>query len=142
MPALSPPATLGSTVTGLSETHASWSKLQAKKLVEKGAGINVEASSLPSYQIIKICYIFNRSLKDSMPYLTVCIFGKEITVLLDSGTSNTILASDLRLVLNKYLVKIKNCQLTHWTQAADMTKHCIDGQIVIPITLECRTRDI
>lgn len=23
-----------------------------------------------------------------------------------------------------------------------MTKQCIDGQIVIPITLECRTRDI
>lgn len=70
------------------------------------------------------------------------LHGKEITVLLDSGTSNTILASDLRLVLNKCLVKIKNCQLTRWTQAADMTKHCVDGQIVIPITLECRTRDV
>lgn len=106
MPALSPPATQGSTVTGLSEKHASWSKLQAKKLVEKGAGINVEAGYLPSYHIIKIGYIFKRSLKDPRPYLTVCIFGKEITVQLDSGASNTILASDLRWVLNKYLVQI------------------------------------
>lgn len=119
------------------------SELRAKKLVEKGASITVEADSLTlaSHQTIKIGYIFNRSLKDPRPFLVVRIFGKEITALLDSGASNTILGSEAKWVLEKFPAKVKNCHPTH-LETADMTKHCIDGQIVVPITLEGRTRDI
>lgn len=44
-------------------------------------------------------------------------------------------------ILDKFPTKVRKCQPTH-LETADLSKHAIDGKIVVPITLQERTRDI
>lgn len=61
--------------------------------------------------------------------------------MLDSGASNTIIGSDAMWILDDFPAELKNCKPT-FLETADCSKHKITGQVIVPITLQGRTRDI
>lgn len=106
-----------------------------------GASNEEVTDSQDVIKAIKINYTIDCEGKDRRPYLNVYIFGRPFKALLDSGASNTIIGEDGMWIVNQFPAKLKEYG-AKYVETADQRKHKILGRIVVPVTLEGRTREI
>lgn len=114
-----------------------------KKRVDLGVGTNnrVNFPKCNFSSTIKLGYVLKTDDMDPRPYLEVSILGKTVKALLDSGATHTVMGQQgLSLVgsASKYIQPTNS----NWVETADARRHHIKGRLMVPITLEGRTRNL
>lgn len=84
----------------------------------------------------------SKNTSDSRPYLDVCIKGKIITGLLDTGAMTTVLGKGgLELIL-KMKFKVNKCSTLNNVSTADGKSQVIYGRVLLPITVRDKTKEL
>jgi hypothetical protein len=117
-------------------------KVQLKKRVRRGVSEESPVNSqVNEMNILKINYMLATQENDSRPYLDIRVFGAKLRSLLDSGASRTILGKQGLWIVNKFPARLKPLK-QNFVETADLSRHIIEGEVILPITLEDRTKFI
>lgn len=125
--------------------------MHSKKRAQTGAKVNSRFGSRVfvnrNYQnkIIKSCashldYVFRTKNHDPRLYLHVSIRGVDVQALFDSGASHSVVGRKGLWIVKKFPNLIND--YNGCVETADAKRHCVEGVIKLPITLENRTKEI
>lgn len=86
-------------------------------------------------------YVIHSHEKDHRPYLRVRVFGREITALLDSGSSQTFLGGQGMWILKEFPARLQRTS-DRFVETADSRRQEVQGFVNLPITLQGRTKNL